>query len=332
MKCVGLAVVFLVWLVAPARADFQAGMAAYERGDYAVAFREFKPLAESGHIEAQLYLGRMYYGGDGVSQDLAEAANWALKSAEQGNDNAQFLLGLMYLSGHGVQRNPGAAANWFRKVAEHYSKIGWAHTAQLILGELYENGEGVPQDYREALKWYEAAARPKVPDSAKMPGFGYSDVGSGAQLKIGTMYYQSKGVPQDYREAAKWFRLSAERGDSDAQAYLGHMYKRGEGLPQDYALAAKWLLMGAKQGSAQAQYDLGAIYLLGRGVPQDYVLAHMWFNLAAAGGHATPAKARDLLARAMTSAQIEEAQRLAREWNTGHVPISVEIRGAGIAG
>jgi len=62
VKRVGLAVVLLVWLVAPAWADFQEGMTAYKRGDYAVAFREFKPLAESGHIEAQLYLGQMYYG------------------------------------------------------------------------------------------------------------------------------------------------------------------------------------------------------------------------------------------------------------------------------
>ena len=33
MKRVGLAVVLLVWLVAPAWADFQEGLAAYKRGE-----------------------------------------------------------------------------------------------------------------------------------------------------------------------------------------------------------------------------------------------------------------------------------------------------------
>jgi TPR repeat protein len=65
--------------------------------------------------------------------------------------------------------------------------------------------------------------------------------------------------------------------------------------------------------------DLGIMYHEGLGVPQDYVLAHMWFNLAAAQGDwvaETFAKpGRDQLAdESMTSEQIAEAQKLAREW------------------
>ena len=48
-------------------ADFQAGAEAFERGDYAVALREFRPLAEQGIMaEAQSYLGSMYHLGMGV--------------------------------------------------------------------------------------------------------------------------------------------------------------------------------------------------------------------------------------------------------------------------
>ena len=43
-----------------ARADLQKGQTAYDRGDYATALREWKPLAEQGNAEAQLYLGWMY--------------------------------------------------------------------------------------------------------------------------------------------------------------------------------------------------------------------------------------------------------------------------------
>ena len=34
----------------PARADFAAGMAAYDRGDYQTAYKEWLPLAKAGDI------------------------------------------------------------------------------------------------------------------------------------------------------------------------------------------------------------------------------------------------------------------------------------------
>jgi hypothetical protein len=46
----------------------------------------------------------------------------------------------------------------------------------------------------------------------------------------------------------------------------------------------------------------------------DYVVAHQWFNLAAATGAKDAKEMRDIVAAKMTSAQIAEAQRLAREW------------------
>ena len=41
------------------------------------------------------------------------------------------------------------------------------------------------------------------------------------------MYYNGEGVPQDYAESVKWYRLGAEQGDADAQNNLGFMYERG---------------------------------------------------------------------------------------------------------
>jgi len=54
-------------LAAPTWAGFQAGMDAYERGDYDTPLKELQPLAEQGHMEAQFDLGLMYYKGLGVS-------------------------------------------------------------------------------------------------------------------------------------------------------------------------------------------------------------------------------------------------------------------------
>ncbi len=56
--------------------DFDAGLAAYDRGDYAVALKEWKPLAEQGHAGAQHNLGLMYDDGEGVPQDYVQAVVW----------------------------------------------------------------------------------------------------------------------------------------------------------------------------------------------------------------------------------------------------------------
>src|SRR6202790_4289909 len=70
--------------------------------------------------------------------------------------------------------------------------------AQLRLAMLYEAGDGVPRDLRSAFSWYRAAAQHGEP---------------GAQFELGTYYEYGKGVVADnWDEAAKWYRASAEQG------------------------------------------------------------------------------------------------------------------------
>ena len=93
----------------------------------------------------------------------------------------------------------------------------------------------------------------------------------------------------------------------------------GSSVPQDYARAVKWYRKADEQGDASSQNNLGNMYRSGRGVLQDYAEAHMWYNLAVS--RFPPGENRDLavrnrdkIAKRMTSAQISEAQKLAREW------------------
>jgi hypothetical protein len=135
-----------------------------------------------------------------------------------------------------------------------------------------------------------------------------------AQYSLGFMYYFGEGIPQDYAEAVRWYRLAAEQGLAGAQYNLRDMYDNGKGVPQDDAEAVRWYRLAAEQGDAGAQYSLGIMYDNGQGVPQDYVMAHMWANLAAAQGNVLASKNCGITASKMTSGQIAEAQRLAREW------------------
>ena len=137
-----------------------------------------------------------------------------------------------------------------------------------------------------------------------------------AQCLLGEDYYEGQGVPQDYTEAAKWFRLAAEQGHAMAQNNLGVMYDYGSGagVPQDSKETVKWYRRAAEQGNAGAQYGLGLAYCEGRGVPQNFVQAYAWLNVSVAQGHQGAVSLRSTLLNEITPAQIEEGQRLSREY------------------
>jgi TPR repeat protein len=106
--------------------------------------------------------------------------------------------------------------------------------------------------------------------------------------------------------------MAAKQGDAKAQGNLGFMYDNGEGVPQDYAEAVKWYRMAAEQGDASAQYNLALMYASGEGLPQDYATAHMWFNISSAKGHENAGSNRDIAAGQMLPADISMAQQRAR--------------------
>ena len=50
----------------------------------------------------------------------------------------------------------------------------------------------------------------------------------------------------DLTQAAQWYRKAAQSGHIQAEVALGSMYAQGRGVTQDYTEAAKWLGMAAK--------------------------------------------------------------------------------------
>ncbi len=107
-----------------------------------------------------------------------------------------------------------------------------------------------------------------------------------AQVKLGVMYAEGKGVPQNYSKAIKWFKKAAIRGDSDAQYSLGYIYFNGQGIDQDLEKSISWFKKAAEQANSSAQNYLGIIFLNGFGVEQNEFEAFNWFKLAAENGNA----------------------------------------------
>jgi TPR repeat protein len=118
----------------------------------------------------------------------------------------------------------------------------------------------------------------------------------------------------DYAAALRLFRSLSDQGNALAQQRLGAMYERGLGVPEDYAEAVRWYRRAADQGFAISQWALGIMYETGYGVPLDYVQAHMWCNLSATQGFNPAILCRAEVEKAMTPAQVAEAQKLARDW------------------
>ena len=61
---------------AAAAADFEAGVRAYEMGDYERAMQEWLPLAEAGDPGAQSNVAVLYVRGLGVDPDFGRAFHW----------------------------------------------------------------------------------------------------------------------------------------------------------------------------------------------------------------------------------------------------------------
>jgi uncharacterized protein len=321
--------------------DLQDGWDAYDKQDYKTAHRLWLPLAEQGNAEAQNKLGGMYLEGKGVPQDYKEAVKWYRLAAEQGNAQAQVNLGEMYYDGLGVPKDYKEAFKWTKLAAEQGHPY-----AQHNLEGMYQQGQGVPQDdqdgsfdlfdgmdamekgnYKTAHRIFLKLAKKGdagvqffltlmylkgegVPqdykEAAKWCRLAAEQGFPDAQLILGVMYRDGQGVPQDYKEAVKWYRLAAEQGNAKAQSNLGEMYHQGQGVPQDYKEAAKWFRLAANQGIARAQHNLGVMYRDGEGVPQDYKEAAKWYRLAAEQGNASAQKALKTVEDTIEKQRLEE--------------------------
>jgi hypothetical protein len=126
---------------------------AFNAGDYALAAKLWRSLADLGDAEAQFSLGYLYEQGLGVAKDVDQAVLLYRRAAEQGHKIAQNNLGVLYESGGAVPQDHAEAAHWYRMAAER----GYA-LAQRNLAQMYEAGRGVPADRDQALLWYRRAA------------------------------------------------------------------------------------------------------------------------------------------------------------------------------
>lgn len=178
--------------------------------------------------------------------------------------------------------------------------------AQERLAHMYERGNGVPKDLAMAAKYFQKAA---------------AGGDATAAAHLGRFYRLGLGLPKNGVEASRWSIKGASQGNAVAEANLGYMALEGMGGPVDAGGAAGWFKRSADQGDASAMLALGGLYEQGKGVPKDLLLARKWYLLASvddgtydADTFARAKKAAEALAGKMTTAQVEQSDKLAADF------------------
>ena len=160
-------------------------------------FVEQRVKAEAGDPVARFKMAGFYARGEGVVQDLVEAARWLTLAAEQGYAPAQNNLAVCDSTGAGGPKDQAKAIEWIRKSAEQ----GYAR-AQCYLGLSYAKGEGVTKDQAQALEWFRKSAAQGFPDALNHLGYCHS---------------LGRGVPKDEAEAYACWAIAARSHEGAAR-------------------------------------------------------------------------------------------------------------------
>jgi TPR repeat protein len=92
-----------------------------------------------------------------------------------------------------------------------------------------------------------------------------SGVASGQTLQDGLDAYDKK----NYKKALEILRPLAEQGDAEAQFKVGNIYDYGRGVSRDFKQAYKWYKLSADKGNGFSIYGLAWLYRNGQGVEKN---------------------------------------------------------------
>jgi len=171
--------------------------------------------------------------------EKAKAVHSLEYAAEKGHALAQWKLGRMYAEGDGVTQNDLKAFEYFRRIADSHAddnpntpQARFVANAFVALGHYYLGGIPNTQIKRDPVRAREmfgyAASYFRDPD---------------AQYYLARLYLDGVGAPHDPRTAARWFVLSAQKGQCRAQAMIGAMLFQGDHVQRQAARGLMWLTL-----------------------------------------------------------------------------------------
>jgi uncharacterized protein len=195
-------------------------------------------------------------------------------AAEQGVPGAIWKLGRMYADGDGVKVSKARAYEYFRRLTTtHADDSAGTPNARFLANAFVTLGlyhlDGIPGTLR---------ADPNVArEMFRYAASYFAD--PEAQYYLGRLYLLGKGAPKDAIQAARWLRLSANKGDHRAQALLGGMLFKGEQVSRQAALGLFWLII-AKDGAGPDEAWITDMYssALAQANENERALAHKYLE------------------------------------------------------
>ena len=104
-------------------------------------------------------------------------------------------------------------------------------------------------------------------------------------FSAGRLFELGQGVPKDYMQAYKYFKLACDGGNVEGCNELGFLFANGFGVAQDYQQAYKYGKQACDGGEMLSCKNLGLLFLNGQGVALDYSQAFKYFKKACDGGN-----------------------------------------------
>ncbi|MFO1123644.1 MAG: peptidoglycan-binding protein [Hyphomicrobiales bacterium] len=155
-----------------------------------------RQAAARGDAEAQFVIASRYLDGQGVEQNLPEAARWFERAATGGLAPAQYRIGTLLERGKGMPQDIAAALLWYQRAAAA-GNVKSMHNAAVILAG---NQAGAP-DFAQAYRLFKDAAERGLKDS---------------QFNLAVLAERGLGTPTDPGEAYYWYAVAGQQGDKDA--------------------------------------------------------------------------------------------------------------------
>ena len=270
------------------KSDYDAGIAAYERGHYITALYDFEKRANQGDRVAQFCLGYMHKYGKGVRADSEKAVEWYTKSADRNYPQAMNNLAKMYYDGWLDSKGKKVSLD-FKKAEELWEQASEEGnpTAQANLGFVYlARAYWIKAEkllyLEKAEKLLKQAADQQLPRASHFLGAVYQikaeEAANTGNFELANkLYKMQENSYKDADNIARAEEKAAGKEDKDIKGYapaqndLGSMYYKGEGIAQSltenerWKEALKWYTQAAEQNHAGSLSSLAFMYYLGRG-------------------------------------------------------------------
>jgi TPR repeat protein len=265
--------------------------------DASLALTLLRRASDSGDPEAAYYLGCMALAGIGLPVNRSLAEQYFELSASRKNEKALAHLADGLLTA--APNDPASAARAREYYLEAAKQGDAASIRQLIWMDL--SGVGGNRRPTEAVELLQPLA---------------AQNDAWAMTQLASCYRRGDGAPWDETRAMELFQKAGNLNDAEAQSETGRGYMNGFGNDgQNYKLAADWLTLAANKRYAPAELQLGYLYQRGWGVSTDRRHAYELYSDAEVVGDAEDKHT----ARRLISSLDSERQGVSKDLTPGEI-------------